>query len=402
VYEGGGSGANRKISAKTRSWAEAEKFAEKWREQWDEDKQELKRLRAEKERKAVRIEQAVALYCADLAARLGDNGTLRMVRSLLGHIDPETGSISKNGHLFDWLDKFNSSRAPDERIIYISQIGTAELTAWRASWNFGSDLTASQRWTMVKGFFTFCESQGWIADNPARKLKRITVAKGNRTAIFTDEQYGAILDAVAQYDPDNVPAATRKAWQQRLTTFIELLRWSGMALIDAIQYRPELLDAEGVLRYRRQKTGFLATVPLPSHVITLLRDIPLAHDSVGHEMPFRTKNRAVDSDTHKMMTRMQALFRLAGIKEVRTEQGRKRTPHIHMMRDSFAVWHLQHGARIHTISKMLGHAKTTTTEKAYLPWVKELEEAHIADARKALAQAAPKARGKVVGIAGKK
>lgn len=29
---------------------------------------------------------------------------------------------------------------------------------------------------------------------------------------------------------------------------------------------------------------------------------------------------------------------------------------------------------------MMGHAKTETTEKAYLPWVEELHDAHIEDA----------------------
>ncbi|MFZ1139029.1 MAG: hypothetical protein WAN76_07620, partial [Candidatus Sulfotelmatobacter sp.] len=64
IYEGEGSGTNRRISAKTRSWEKAEKFAQEWRDRWDPEKQELKRLRAAKEAKQVRIEAAVALYIA--------------------------------------------------------------------------------------------------------------------------------------------------------------------------------------------------------------------------------------------------------------------------------------------------------------------------------------------------
>jgi integrase len=171
-----------------------------------------------------------------------------------------------------------------------------------------------------------------------------------------------------------------------------------MALVDAVQYRPELVDSEGVLRYRRHKTGELATVPFPDHVVVLLRGIPLERDSVGSQMPFRTKQISLLSDTAKWHRRVTALFTLAGIKTVKTEQGKSRPPHPHMLRDTFAVWHLRHGAHLRTVSKMLGHAKTTTTEKAYLPWVKELEEAHIADARKSLAKL-PKATGKVLKFA---
>src|SRR5438309_2223060 len=292
VYEGEGSGKNRRISAKTRSWEQAEKFAQEYRDSWNPEKQELKRLRAQKEAKQVRLEDAVALYIADMVARLGDNGTVAMARSLFGHVDPDTKAITSNGRLFDWLDKLPANQRP----AYVADFNPALLTAWRASWKFGSDLTAANRWTMVKGFFSFCEAQGWIEDSPARKLKRLQTEKGNRTAVFTDEHYTKILDAVALYDPENVPAETRKAWQRRLTTFVELLRWSGMALIDAVQYRPEMVDADGVLRYRRQKTGELATVPLPAHVIALLRDIPLERDSVGPTMPFRSTGVLLPND----------------------------------------------------------------------------------------------------------
>ena len=385
VYKGGGSGANRRISAKTRSWEKAEHQAQALRDSWDPEKQELKRLRAEKERKQVRIEEAVALYIEDMITRLGDNGTVAMSRSMFGTIDPKTTAVKTNGRLFDWLDTL----LPEQRPTFIADFSPAHLTRWRASWKFKSDLTAANRWTMVKGFFKFCEGQGWLSDSPARKLKGVSVGKGNRTAIFTDEQYTKILDAVPLYDPENTPATTREGWQRRLTIFVELLRWSGMALVDGILWRPELIAVDGVLRYRRKKSGELATVPLPEHVLGLLKEIPRERDSVGSAMPFRSKDTELASDCRAWEHRLGKLFALAGIAAVRTEQGKMRKPHPHMLRDTFAVWHLRHGATVRTVAKMLGHAKTATTERSYLPWVKELEEAHIADARRALKSGKP-------------
>lgn len=376
IYEGEGSGTNRRISAKTRSWEKAEKFAQEWRDRWDPEKQELKRLRAAKEAKQVRIEAAVALYIADMVSRLGDNGTVAMARSLFGDVDSETNVVKRDGHLFHWLA--TCSPRPD----YIADLTPAHITSWRTSWRFG-DLTAANRWTMVKSLFNFCEAQDWIENSPAHKLKPIEAEKGSRTAIFTDQQYKQIISAVTEYDPENIPAATRKSWQQRLTSFIELLRWSGMALVDAVQFRPDWVSDDGVLRYRRQKSGEVAIVPLPAHVVKLVRAVPLERDSTNPAQPFRT-GAALMSDTAKWHRRVTKVFDLAGIKKVRTELGRMRDPHPHMLRDTFAVWHLRHGARLHTVSKMLGHAKTTTTEKSYLPWVKELDDAHIADARLSL------------------
>src|SRR5580704_19636893 len=133
VYDGAtrnkkGRLVNRIVSAKTRSWSKAEKNAQDWLDQFDPDKVELKSLRAQKERQRVRIEDAVALYLADMVARLGDNGTVRMARSLFGHVNTETKQVERDGLLFAWLDQ----QFP--RPVSISEITPALLTQWRASW----------------------------------------------------------------------------------------------------------------------------------------------------------------------------------------------------------------------------------------------------------------------------
>src|SRR5258708_30309851 len=84
VYESD-KGKNRRISAKTRSWPSAEDAAQELRDSWDPRLQRLKKLESDKESKQVRIDEAIALYIGDMRARLGDNGTVAMARSLLGH-----------------------------------------------------------------------------------------------------------------------------------------------------------------------------------------------------------------------------------------------------------------------------------------------------------------------------
>lgn len=382
VYEGNGSGSNRRISTKTRSWEKAEEFLRDWLDTFDPAKVEIKRLRAElerdKERASVSIEDAVALFHADMITRLGDNGSVKISRALLGHIDAATKERKQDGHLFKWLDTLNAGKHDDQRVTYISQITPAHLTAWRGSWNFGSDLTAFDRWKQVRGFFKFCDNHGWTnktEGNPALKLRSLEKTNGSRTTVFSDEQYAAILAAIPQYDGGKVA-------QQRLLCFVELLRWAGMAIGDGLHFRPEMINADGVLQYHRRKNGELATIPMPQHVLKLLRAIPLENSAA--DMPFRTKNATAEADLRKWDTALRRLFKLAGIVSVQTPMGKEKKPHAHMLRDTFAVWHLSHGAQLRTVSKMLGHSETTTTERSYLPWVKQLEEAHIADGRKAL------------------
>jgi len=80
VYEAD-KGKNRRISAKTRSWERAENAAKEC-SIVGPTTTTAQETRIRKESKQVRIERAVALYTSDMAARLGDNGTVAMARSL--------------------------------------------------------------------------------------------------------------------------------------------------------------------------------------------------------------------------------------------------------------------------------------------------------------------------------
>lgn len=160
-----------------------------------------------------------------------------------------------------------------------------------------------------------------------------------------------------------------------------------MALVDAVQFRPDQIDASGVLRYSRKKTSERAVVLLPAHVVESLRRVPLELDCIGPEQPFRT-GVDLNSDCATWSRRMKKLFKLAGIEKIQTEV-RERKPHAHMFRDTMAVWNITHGVPLKTVSRMLGHSKTSTTEAAYLPWVEKMETAHIADQRRALDSIAP-------------
>ena len=369
-------GANQKqekVSAKTRSWEKAETQAREWLDSFDPEKIRLKQLEAELDRKqgkAVRIEQAVAGYLADMITRLGNNGTVSRARTLLGHVDAD-GTVKRNGKLFDWLDK----QSP--RPVLVSDITPAHVAGFRNSWKYPSDLTTFQSWCDTKTFFKFCRAQGWIPTSPAAELGYPKKARGSRTATFTDDQYDAIVAAAKG--------------NERLHTFLELLRWSAMALVDAVLFDKKSVDDAGTLRYTRKKTGALATVPLPEHVQVLIRSLPAGQ-------PFRDQGNQLPSNIQDWRKQLQELFKRAGIKTVQTDLG-PRAPHPHQLRDTCAVWYLRHGMGLHGVAKILGHANPMITAKHYLPFVSELEKAHIAEARAVLAAAKPKAQARVLNIA---
>jgi len=374
IYDGT-RGRNYHVSAKTRNWETAVKLQQSWLNSFDPDKraltEEVAQLRAKKEKIAT-ITQAVHAYVADMNFRQLSYKTIKRIKTVLGEAD-EKGEIVRKGKLFGWLE--NQTPKP----VLVSDITPAHLTQWRTTWGYGSDSSAAIAWDTVKNFFKFCRGQGWISVSPATEIQRPRVEKGNRTAIFTDKQY------------DLIRAKTEG--NERLEAFVELARWSGMALIDVVTFDPKTVDSDGVLRYTRNKTGKLATVKLPAHVVTLLRNIPLEPDATS-EQPFRRNNVAIEGCIQTWRARLQNLFAQAGITKVKTEVG-VRSAHPHMLRDTCAVWYLRHGMSLHGVAKILGDT-VKTVEKHYLPFVQELEKAHIEENSKILDAAKPKETGKVL------
>jgi len=155
------------------------------------------------------------LFLADQIAQMGDNSTVRNSRSLFGYINPKTKTVTKSGRLFRWVEKYGADRPADQRINYISDFASTHLTVWRASWRGNSDVTNHQRWRRVEGFFSFCRARSWIDNILARWISNVKVAKGDRTVIFTDNQYAQIPKAISLYAPENVPDVTCTAWQRR-------------------------------------------------------------------------------------------------------------------------------------------------------------------------------------------
>ena len=141
---------------------------------------------------------------------------------------------------------------------------------------------------------------------------------------------------------------------------------------------------DGVLRYNRQKTGKLAVVKLPTHVRTLLSNVPLDEDN-SKEQPFLHKNASRKSSIRNWRDAFVNLCKQAGITEIKTKF-RIRNPHLHMLRDTCAVYFLKHGMSLMGVARILGDT-VQMVEKHYLPFVKELEEAHIEENEAILAAA---------------
>jgi integrase/recombinase XerD len=76
-----------------------------------------------------------------------------------------------------------------------------------------------------------------------------------------------------------------------MRVLVLLMRWSGLAIKDAVMLERKALDADGALFLRRAKTGVPVFVPLPPAVFSLLRTLPSANPVFLLEWEWRSAER---------------------------------------------------------------------------------------------------------------
>src|SRR5208282_22262 len=150
----------------------------------------------------------------------------------------------------------------------------------------------------------------------------------------------------------------------RVHALLQLMRWSGLAIRDALTIeRSEIIHDEKKQLYRivtaRQKTGTDVSVPIPADVahelLTVLNGNP--------RYVFWSGNGMEESVTKNWAKYISQLFDDAKIPKVCYMVS-------HRLRDTFAVDLLEKGVPLEEVSKLLGHTSIRTTEKHYAKWVR--------------------------------
>ncbi len=154
------------------------------------------------------------------------------------------------------------------------------------------------------------------------------------------------------------------------------MRWSGLAIKDAVTLERNGLDRRGTLFLRRAKTGVPVFVPLPPTVVSSLRNLPSANPSYFFWSGIGNPRSAV----HGYQRSFRKLFRIANLTH---PDGTPKPCRSHMFRDTFAVELLLAGVPIDQVSALLGHRSVKMTEKHYLPWVKARQKQLTASVRRA-------------------
>jgi integrase/recombinase XerD len=290
-------------------------------------------------------------------------------------VTPENLAESTVEKLKTIFEKQFLSWATASRLNHLEDIRTADLEAFRDTWEDGP-LAKKKKQERLIGFFYYGLRLGWIKSNPAVSLGRIR-ADGPPTDYFPKHEFNQIIDATYIYQPKGWVECRNQA--TRLRVLILLMRWSGLAIRDAVTLERRRLNEKGELFLYRAKTGNPVYVPLPPDVAELLRTIPPG-PCPNPRYFFWSGNGSAKSVVGNWQRSFRRLFKIANL---RREDGTAKRCHPHMLRDTFAVEMLLAGVPLEQVSILLGHKSIKITEKHYAPWVKARQELLAANVRKA-------------------
>jgi site-specific recombinase XerD len=377
---------SKRYSLSTPSWAEALELAT---DKLNALNPEIAASRAEKqEAEASRktVYEAINLWLDRTRTQFGERSAIvKQYRSTFGWVD-------KDGVRHGLLFRF----ATDYKLEYIDELTPLLCQQLLSSTSTMKAYSRHQRWSTVRSFFKYLLTVGVLKSNPVRNIPAPPVDAVFAHAPFADEQYTNILSQADWYVDERVRNGEREVYTQRIHSLLELLRWTGMDIVDAVLLNPAQqitkVKIDGkiqyVLRYSREKTGYEAIIPIDARLAKMLREVPPAPKSVDG-MPFRYVGNEVQSDVNNWSRRIHRLFELAKITAIQLmrrdgksaidKQGNRETtkPHVKMLRHTFAVGELVRGVPEEQVAKMLGHVGTDMIRKHYAPWCKARDEAHI-------------------------
>jgi integrase/recombinase XerD len=143
-------------------------------------------------------------------------------------------------------------------LVFLEDIRPAEIREFRNTWN-NTSKSAHRKHERMKCFLGFSVSNGWLQKNPMDGMKKPRIPDVIPTNYFTRGEFQQILNATYRYDYGGGNDCHHRA--QRLRALVFLMRWSGLAIKDAVMLERSRLSDDGAIFLRRAKTGVPVYVP---------------------------------------------------------------------------------------------------------------------------------------------
>jgi hypothetical protein len=215
-------GEYQRKSLRTSSWDIAEKLL---REMQLPKPQPAVEPKVPAEPEKVTLERATGMFIANLE---GENRAADTVR--------------KYRLLFRSLHEFAERRG----ISHVADIDYEHLVAFRKSWKQKGPATRNKALDRLKAFFSACHDAGFIAKNPAKRIKL-----GSTESAMPDP-----------FSPKEQTLILAKPQIAKIRCFTHVLFYSALRISDACMLKPEDFDATRIRRVNK-KNKRTVLIPIP-------------------------------------------------------------------------------------------------------------------------------------------
>ena len=239
----------------------------------------------------------------------------------------------------------------DQQGIVFKDIGLPQLDKWKIVWTVKTAHARNSFQARVQNFFSFCHSRGMITEGPAEKLDGIPIKVDENVRALEPKEYEKVLAAISA-------TTMTDANNARIKVLMQLQRYSGLSLVDAVCLSKDELQQNGEtfrIVTERQKTGGAINNVIPAWLGEELLQVKNGNP----EYFFWTRTTTPEDAPSYFQKLYRKVFKKAGV------DGSS-----HGFRHTFAIEHLKKGTDIRAVSKALGHSSVTITEKYYSKWCK--------------------------------
>ena len=143
----------------------------------------------------------------------------------------------------------------------LSDLTVSRLSAFRESRNLARATSANEL-QILRQFFGFCCARGWIKENPAKAI-RAPHAQSSQVMPFSEAEMVQILAACNHIGHGEIELRLARA-------LVLVMRYTGLAIGDAVMLRKDALQPDGFLVAHRHKTGQTVRLRVPEAVLDAL------------------------------------------------------------------------------------------------------------------------------------
>lgn len=312
---------------------------------------------AKLEADALTMKKALAMWEADKVRLGAASTTMRSYTALRGRI-----LAYADDHGLSLLSQFTAPRVYDM------------VVAWP-----GKQITNAQRITKVQEFFAFAVKREWVSVSPAAGVDRPHV-RHEQVEPYSPAEEEAIAGALDTWTSafNNLKGGRWSSRPQTFKCLVHVLQDTGLRIGDALRVRPEIVEPalNGSWKFTLQmmKTDHRDDGPvtcfLTPETVAELKACPRLSkkypfmEECGRESDRNAWKEHVSVQAQSARVAMTFLGRVTGVKGLRP----------HRFRHTFAVKKLIGGWQLEDVSRLLGHAAVSTTEKYYAKWTKGRQE----------------------------